>query len=227
MNRILLVEDEDNIRELLKYNLEQEQFEVVTAVNGTKALELLHAQHFDVVILDLMLPETDGFQVLESYRLSDRETPFIILSARNDTQDRILGLKLGADDYVSKPFSIDELILRVHKLIQRSKTVSAVPDVIHFAGNTVNFTTFEAKGLHGPFKMTKKEARLLKLLYERANQVVSRETILQYVWGYDVYPSTRTVDNFILSFRKNFEPDPKNPVIFYSIRGIGYQMLLP
>lgn len=226
MLRILLVEDEENIRDTVKLNFELEGYEVVATANGRDALKFANEQHFDVMVLDVMLPEVDGYQICEQIRLTNRETPIIFLTAKDQPQDRIEGLKKGADDYLTKPFVFEELMLRVRRLIERtSKSPDVQPDRFTFGDNSVNFATFEAKGNPGAFMLTKKEAMLLKLLTERRGEVVSRQQILQSVWGYDVYPSTRTIDNFILSFRKYFEQEPKNPRHFLSVRGVGYKFM--
>lgn len=224
--RILLVEDEENIRDVVKLNLELENYEVVATGNGREAIKFFHEQHFDLLLLDVMLPEIDGFQICEQVRLTNMEVPIIFLTAKETAQDRIAGLKKGADDYITKPFNLEELLLRVQNLIKRtSKSPENTPELYQFGSNQINFITYEAKGHNGVFNLTKKEAMLLKLLIDRKNEVVSRQQILQSVWGYDVYPSTRTIDNFILSFRKYFEADPKNPSHFLSVRGIGYKFV--
>lgn len=224
MMRILLVEDEENIRNVVKLNLEMEEYEVVATDNGKEAIKYFNEQHFDLIILDVMLPEVDGFQICEQIRLTNMEVPVIFLTAKDTAADRIAGLKRGADDYLTKPFSLEELLLRVQNLIRRtSKSPENTPEQYSFGNNHVNFLTYEATGQQGDFKLTNKEAKLLKLLVDRENEVVSRQQILQSVWGYDVYPSTRTIDNFILSFRKYFEEDPKNPRFFHSVRGVGYK----
>jgi two-component system, OmpR family, alkaline phosphatase synthesis response regulator PhoP len=224
MMRILLVEDEENIREVVKLNLELENFEVVATGNGKDAIRYFQEQHFDLIILDVMLPEIDGFQICEQIRLTDMEVPVIFLTAKDAVGDRISGLKKGADDYLTKPFVLEELLLRINNLIKRtSKSPENTPEIFEFGPNRINFITFEADGILGRFVLTKKEAMLLKLLIDRRNEVVSRQQILQSVWGYDVYPSTRTIDNFILKFRRNFEGDSKNPRHFHSIRGVGYK----
>lgn len=226
MMRILLVEDEESLRETLKLNLELEDYEVVATDNGKDALKYIQEQHFDLLILDVMLPEVDGFQIAEQVRLTNREVPILMLTAKDAATDRITGLRKGADDYVTKPYVLEELLLRVQNLIKRtSKKPTNTPEVYEFSGNRVNFATYEATGISGDFQLTKKEAMLLKLLIDRKNEVVSRQQILQSVWGYDVYPSTRTIDNFILSFRKYFEQDPHNPKHFLSIRGVGYKFV--
>jgi two-component system alkaline phosphatase synthesis response regulator PhoP len=226
--RILLVEDEESIREAVKLNLEIEGYEVVATGNGKKALEYVHGQHFDLLLLDVMLPDVDGFTITEQVRLSNNEVPILILTAKDMAQDRVAGLKKGADDYLTKPFNLEELLLRVNNLVRRSRRIKGeVPELFEFGNNKVNFGTFEALTWRGEdIILTKKEAMLLKLLVERKNEVVSRNQILQAVWGYDVFPSTRTIDNFILAFRKYFEDDPKHPHFFHSIRGVGYKFTL-
>ncbi len=225
--RILLVEDEENIRNVVKLNLEMEGYEVVETDNGKAAVHIFQEQHFDLLVLDVMLPEMNGFEICEQVRLSNTTVPIIFLTAKDTPQDRVAGLKKGADDYLTKPFNLEELLLRVQNLLKRSnKQAAEESEIFKFGNNDVNFSTFEAKGNQGDFTMTKKESMLLKLLVERKNEVVSRNQILQFVWGYDVFPSTRTIDNFILSFRKYFEEDPHNPKYFQSIRGVGYKFVV-
>jgi len=174
-----------------------------------------------------MLPELDGFDVSENIRLQNIETPILMLSARSGSADRVTGLKKGADDYLTKPFNLEELLLRVEKLIDKNKKLSDrsnVNDIIHFGGNTINFKSQKAVNHLGEeVQLSKKEIMLLKLMVEYKNEVVSREKILQAVWGYQVFPTTRTIDNFILNFRKYFEKDPKQPKHFHSIRSVGYR----
>ncbi len=227
MPRILLVEDEESLRSAIQLNLELDEHEVVAISDGSKAMDIVSGQHFDLIVLDIMLPGLDGFQICEQIRLRDAETPIIFLTAKNTSQDRIQGLKLGADDYLTKPFVLEEFMLRVQNLLKRTNKETA--EALHhfaFGTNQINFATHEAETPNGKIQLTKKETLLLKLLVERKNEVVSRQQILQSVWGYDVFPSTRTIDNFILSFRKYFEADPKNPAYFQSVRGIGYKFVL-
>ncbi len=222
--RILLVEDEENIRDTIKLNLEIEGFEVVTTGNGRKAQKIIAEQHFDLLLLDVMLPEVDGLSLAEQVRLTNPTVPILMLTAKDQAADRIAGLKKGADDYLTKPFNLEELLLRVHGLVRRStRAAGEISETAEFGTNFINFSTFEARTAAGELKLTKKEAMLLKLLIDRKNEVVSRNQILQAVWGYDVFPSTRTIDNFILSFRKYFEADQKNPRFFHAIRGVGYK----
>ncbi|MFZ1529510.1 MAG: response regulator transcription factor [Ferruginibacter sp.] len=224
---ILLVEDEENLQEALKLNLELEGYSVTSAYNGTEALKAVQQEYFDLIILDVMLPELDGISVLETIRLQNNQLPILILSAKNSSADRVLGLKKGADDYLTKPFNLEELLLRVQKLIKKNEQLSVkqpLPEIYKFGKNKVDFKALEAFGKTGEKVMlTKKEIMLLKLLIENKGEVVTREKILQAVWGYNVYPTTRTIDNFILNFRKYFEDDSRNPRHFHSARGIGYR----
>ncbi len=224
---LLVVEDEESLREALKLNLELEGYEVTTADNGPAVLKLVKNEYFDLIVLDIMLPDMDGLMVCETIRMSHNDVPILFLSARNTSSDRVEGLKKGGDDYLTKPFNLEELLLRVEKLIVKNKKIrepQAMPDTYMFTGGKIDFAAHEATDKDGnKQELSKKEAALLKLLIEHKNEVVSREHILQVVWGYNVYPTTRTIDNFILNFRKYFESDSRNPKHFHSVRGIGYK----
>jgi two-component system alkaline phosphatase synthesis response regulator PhoP len=224
---ILIVEDEENLQEALKLNLELEGYDITCAENGAIALKKVEEGYFDLIILDVMLPEIDGFDVCESIRLQNIDTPILMLSARSGSSDRVTGLKRGADDYLTKPFNLEELLLRVDKLIEKNRKLqvsSTIGDQFTFGGNAIDFKAQTAVNSRGEnLSLSKKEVMLLKLLIEYKNEVVSREKILQSVWGYQVFPTTRTIDNFILSFRKYFEPDPREPKHFHSVRGVGYK----
>jgi two-component system alkaline phosphatase synthesis response regulator PhoP len=224
---ILLVEDEENLHEALKLNLELEGYSITSAYDGAAALKAVQDEYFDLIIMDVMLPELDGINVTQNIRLTNNEVPILMLSAKNNSEDRVLGLKKGADDYLTKPFNLEELLLRVQKLINKNKKLqdkSSVGDTYTFGGHEVNFKAQEATTAGGQkILLSKKEAMLLKLLIENKNEVVPREKILQSVWGYNVYPTTRTIDNFILNFRKYFEADSRNPKYFHSVRGVGYK----
>ncbi len=224
---ILLVDDEENLQDALRLNFEMEGYEVTSAYDGDEALKAIHNEYFDLIVLDVMLPEIDGITVCENIRLSNSDIPILMLSAKNQSSDRVLGLKKGADDYLTKPFSLEELLIRVRILINKSQKISAkepVSEQYNFGKNLINFKSLECTTKAGEqVALTKKEAMLLKLLIENKNEVVTREKILQSVWGYNVYPTTRTVDNFILNFRKYFEEDSRNPKYFHSVRGIGYK----
>lgn len=224
---ILLVEDEENLHEALKLNLELEGYEITSAFTGSEALQKIQSEYFDLIILDVMLPDVDGISITETIRVQNNHVPILILSAKNTSSDRVLGLKKGADDYLTKPFNLEELLLRVQKLIEKNKKMQdkdTVGDTYQFGGHTIDFNAQEAVTKEGQrIQLSKKEAMLLKLLFENKNDVVPREKILQTVWGYNVYPTTRTIDNFILNFRKYFEHDSRNPQYFHSVRGVGYK----
>lgn len=224
---ILIVEDEENLQDALKLNLELEGYEISTASDGAEALKKVHDEYFDLIILDIMLPEIDGISVCETIRLKDTQVPILMLSARSSSADRVLGLKKGADDYLTKPFNLEELLLRIQKLISKNQKLqdkSTVEDQYSFGGNTIDFNAQEAQNAKGEsISLSLKESMLLKLLIANKNEVVSREKILQSVWGYQVFPTTRTIDNFILNFRKYFEEDSREPRYFHSVRGVGYK----
>ena len=223
--RVLLVEDEEALRITLKLNFELEGYVVTVASSGPEGLERMRGAHFDLVVMDVMLPGLDGYTVAETLRLEGNNTPVLFLTARTAPADRIRGLRVG-DDHLGKPFELEELLLRVKKLLQRNGQTGPEPVVTHysFSGNTIDFVSYSAKGKDGQERsLSQREMMLLRLLVERAGEVVSREEILQKVWGYNVFPTTRTVDNFIVAFRKYFEEDPRAPKHFHSIRGVGYK----
>jgi len=227
MTRILLAEDEISLSETIKLNLELEGYRVQVAGDGKKALKLFKQERFDLIILDVMMPEMDGFTLCEAIRLDNEKVPILFLTAKSASADRVAGLKLGADDYLTKPFNLEELLLRVHNLLKRSapsQETAVSLSTYRIEGNIINFPEMTVTTSDGrKINLTKKENTLLKLLLERRNEVVSREHILETVWGYDIYPSTRTIDNFIVTFRKYFEKDPSHPVHFQSVRGVGYK----
>ena len=224
---VLLVEDEENLHDALKLNLELEGYSVTSVMDGAAALKAVENEYFDLIIMDVMLPELDGVSVTETIRISNNDVPILMLSAKNSSADRVLGLKKGADDYLTKPFNLEELLLRVHKLINKNKKLqdkTTLGDSYSFGGGAIDFKAQEATDNKGQkIQLSKKETMLLKLLIENQNEVVPREKILQSVWGYNVYPTTRTIDNFILNFRKYFEEDSRNPRYFHSVRGVGYK----
>lgn len=224
---ILLADDEENLHEALKLNLELEGYTVTSAYNGSEALKAIANEYFDLIILDVMMPEVDGISVAETVRVNNNEVPILMLSAKNTGADRVLGLKKGADDYLTKPFNLEELLIRIEKLIEKNKKLQVketIGEQYDFGNNKIDFKAQEAITWNGSkVDLSKKEAMLLKLLIENKGEVVSREKILQMVWGYNVYPTTRTIDNFILNFRKYFEQDSKNPKYFHSVRGSGYK----
>ncbi len=224
---ILLAEDEQNLHDTLRLNLELEGYSVTSAYDGSKALKAVQNEYFDLIVLDIMLPGIDGISITETIRVQRNDVPILILSAKNTGADRILGLKKGADDYLAKPFHLEELLLRVEKLIAKNRKLrdkEGIGDVYEFGNNKIDFKAQQALTWQSELiELSKKEAMLLKLLIENKNDVVTREKILQMVWGYQVYPNTRTIDNFMLNFRKYFEKDSRRPEYFHSVRGMGYK----
>ncbi|MCX6200187.1 MAG: response regulator transcription factor [Bacteroidetes bacterium] len=227
--RILLVEDEDSLREAVKMNLDLEKYEVTEATTGTAALRYVNNGVFDLIILDVMLPEMNGFDICEKIRLKDKHTPILFLTAKGAGKDRVEGLKRGADDYLVKPFNLEEFMLRVKVLVKRSVQNQSTEEplkIYTFGKNEINFTTQKAIGNRGKqVELTIRETELLNFLIVKKGKVVSRQQILNFVWGYKDFPSTRTIDNFILSFRSYFEADPRNPKYFLSVHGVGYKFL--
>ncbi len=224
---VLIVEDEKSLHETLRLNLELEGYEVSSAFDGSEAVRLFKEGYFDLIILDIMLPLLDGFSVLETLKLNKIDSPVLILSARNSSADRVAGLRKGADDYLTKPFELEELLLRVNNLVKKGKAIGGkahASDKYSFGGHQVDFKAQIALLSNGEeVELSKKESMLLQLLVTHPNEVITREKILQTVWGYQVYPTTRTIDNFILVFRKHFEEDNRNPKHFHSVRGLGYK----
>ncbi|HEY5101645.1 MAG TPA: response regulator transcription factor [Steroidobacteraceae bacterium] len=230
--RTLVVEDDPHLAAGLTENLRAEGYAVDVAADGRLALEWLREHSCELVVLDVMLPHVDGFTVCRTLRAEGNNTPVLFLTARGDPQDRVLGLEAGGDDYLAKPFHLDEFLLRVRAILRRwewYRTASSTPAsaVLRFGGNEVDFRAFRARSWNGAAQeLTEKEAMILKVLAEHPGEIVSREDLLERVWGYDVFPSTRTVDNFILRLRKRFERDPANPIHFLTVWGVGYRFLI-
>lgn len=231
-HRILLVEDEESLVEVLRLNLEMEGYHVTVAETGPKALEEARKARFDLCILDVMLPGIDGFSVCKTLRLENNRIPILFLSAKSTGADRVEGLRIGADDYMTKPFNLEELLLRISNLIRlhegRGRSVAKSAETYDFGPNRIHFDHYKVRTHQGEeVEMSKREIQLLRFLIDNEGRVVSREEILEVVWGYDVYPSSRTIDNYILAFRKYFEANPKAPVYFHSVRGVGYKFVNP
>jgi two-component system alkaline phosphatase synthesis response regulator PhoP len=224
MHRICLVEDEQSLRDMIALNLELEGYTVESYADGAVANQLFSGPiHFDLVVLDVMLPHISGFDLCKEIR-KHSSVPVLFLSAKGTTADRVAGLKLGANDYLVKPFDLEELLLKVQILINGS-VQNEQSSMYMFGDLQVNFTTFEVRNIEGILlhTFTKREVQLLELFLEKEGKVVSRNEILDRLWGSEQIPTSRTIDNYILSFRKLFEPDPKNPTFFHSIRGVGYK----
>ena len=227
--RLLVVEDDHDIGTMLKIYFEAKGFEVNHASHGSDALEKTRQGMPNLIILDIMLPGIDGLSILQSIRLEDERLPILILSAKGDPDDRIKGLAFGVDDYLAKPFNLEELLLRIERLLKRGgwnqdNDLSSGPTLehYHFGDNHIDFTTNTAQCSLGDISLTEQESKVLKLFIANRGKPLSREKLLQIGWGYSRKTTTRTVDNFIVRFRKYFEPDPKAPIYFKSLRSIGY-----
>ena len=221
--RILLVEDELNIARPLQFNLEQEGYKVHSTPSGKEALALYGRESFDLIILDLMLEEMDGYEVARQVRQKDQRLPIIMLTAKSTVEDRIHGLELGADDYIIKPFHLRELLLRVERMLERSNWYTEKPPQnVSVAGYKVDIEKLSGSGPRGSLQLTALEANLLETLISKPNHVFSRGELLEKVWGYHSDVETRTVDNFIVRLRKHFEEEPDRPKHFISLRGKGY-----
>ena len=225
--RLLLVEDEPNLARGIRENLEAEGYAVELVGDGRTALARMQAQSYGLVILDVMLPGMDGFTVCETARQEGTDTPVLFLTARGAADDRIRGLEAGGDDYLPKPFQLRELLLRVAAILRRRTrydALTALEPVVRFGGNEFDFRRFRGRSWDGSEQvLTQKEAMILKVLAEREGEVVWRDDVLERVWGDDVLPSSRTVDNFIVRLRKRFEHDPEQPRHFHTVRGVGYR----
>jgi DNA-binding response OmpR family regulator len=225
--RILVIEDEAHMAEGLKLNLSLQGHEVQVAADGLAGLEAWREWQPHLIVLDIMLPVMDGFTVLQNIRLEDERLPILILSARGETDDRIAGFTHGVDDYLSKPFDLDEFLVRVERLLTRVSLYEqeGPPTAVtsySFGGNTIDFTTGIARCRAGEVTLTDQEARLLKLFIANRGTPLSRQRILEIGWGFARGSTTRTVDNFVVRLRKYFEENPKKPVFFISRRSVGY-----
>ena len=223
-NQILIVEDEETLANTIALNLQLENYKVLIARSGNDALTVFknNLNSISLVLLDVMLPEINGFELCKHFKVLDPTIPVIFLTAKNQIADKIEGLKLGADDYITKPFDLEELLLRVNNLIKRTKKEAS--STFNFNNCQINFETYEIKDITGTTTtLSKREIGLLKLLTENANKVISRDEIIEKLWDVDENASSRTIDNYILNFRKYFEANPKEPSHFHSIRGVGYK----
>ena len=225
MTRILVVEDDPAILRGLSDNLRLESYEVVTAADGAAGDRLAHEARPDLIVLDLMLPKLSGYELCRKLRSEGLTTPILMLTARGEEADRVLGLDLGADDYVTKPFSVRELLARIRALLRRAHPPRPLPDEVRFGDVVVDFRSYEAKKGGAPVDMTPKEFRLLRLLAARAGEVVTRGELLEDVWGYETVPNTRTVDNHVASLRAKLEPDASGTRHIQTVHAVGYKFV--
>lgn len=225
--RLLVVEDEAHLAEVIADNLELEGWKVDVLGDGESALETIRADRPDLVLLDVMLPGMDGFSVCDLLRKEGNDVPILFLTARSSKDDRVRGLSLGGDDYLGKPFDLQELMLRVRAILRRTEWFrgpSPAGERLQLGEASVDFPSYTARLGERTFELSPKETMILRCLAERPGSVVSRAEIVDRVWGYDVFPTLRTVDNFIVRLRRVLEPDPKNPRYIHTVRGTGYRL---
>ncbi len=226
MHKILIVEDEPAMQMGLKDNLEFDGYEVDVSGDGPGGLEKIQNNRYDLVLLDVMLPGMSGFDVCRKVRAQGIETPIILLTARGEEIDKVLGLELGADDYVTKPFSVRELLARIKAILRRSSSdTKPASEDITIGKLRIDFQNFQAFEGDDEVKLSHKEFEVLKYLHENRNELVSRYDLLENVWGYQESITTRTVDNFILRLRQKIEEDPGNPHIILTVHGSGYRLI--
>jgi len=222
--RILVVDDEAHLAAGIRENLQAEGYVVDTAHNGVEGLGAARTTSHDLIVLDVAMPEMDGLEMCRRLRRAGNETPVLFLTVRSAPEDRVGGLEAGGDDYLVKPFHLRELLLRIAAILRRTRWYNETTAMLRFGGNEIDFRTYRAHAWDGSeHALTHKEAMILKLLAERADAVVGREDILEKVWGYEVFPSTRTIDNFIVRLRRRFERNPDAPTHLHTIRGVGYR----
>lgn len=225
--RLLVVEDEAHLAEVVSDNLVVEGYDVDVVDHGGRALELMRERRHDLVLLDVMLPGVDGFTICETVRAEGVRTPVLFLTAKGSTDDRVTGLQAGGDDYLAKPFDLQELILRVAAILRRTEWYersTAAGETLTLGDATVDFQAFTVTRGDRTQQLSEKETMILRCLAERAGDVVSRAEILDTVWGYDAFPTSRTVDNFIVRLRRLVEPDARSPRYIHTVRGAGYRL---
>ncbi|HOP05942.1 MAG TPA: response regulator transcription factor [candidate division Zixibacteria bacterium] len=226
MKKILLVEDDPNLADGLLLNLEAEGFELLHVDHGARVMEEFNRGKFDLILMDIMLPGIDGLTLTRNIRKTGSTVPILFITARDAVDQKIEGLVAGGDDYITKPFSTAELVARIQGIFRRQAWLQSdrpMDREFSFQGRRIDFKTYKAEGPGGKFELTRKECMVMKYLAEREGEVVSRDQLLDAVWGYHVYPTSRTIDNFIMKLRKIFEDDPANPRFFETIRGVGYR----
>jgi len=228
MKRILIIEDDLAILRGLKDNLEYDKYEVLTATDGEQGYCLIQEKKPDLIILDLMLPKMSGYELCRKVREEGLTTPILMLTARGEEVDQVLGLDLGADDYVTKPFSVPELLARIRAILRRvqQSKKGPLPNELRFGKVLIDFKSFEARREDKVLNMSRKEFGILRLLAARIGEVVTRDELLDEVWGYEQYPTTRTVDNHIALLRSKLEDDPSKPRHLLTVHGVGYKLVL-
>jgi len=223
--RILIVEDEPAMVAGLRDNFEYEGYDVISAHDGVAGLERALAEHPDLVVLDVMMPRMSGLDVCKQLKAKRPSLPIIMLTARGQEVDKVVGLELGADDYVTKPFSIRELLARVKAVLRRVSPPSAMPEVYRFSDVEINIRSNEVRRAGAPVELSSKEFALLTYFVAHPAETLSRDRLLDEVWGYENYPNTRTVDTHILHLRQKLEPNPEEPRLFLTVHGSGYKFV--
>jgi len=225
VTKILVIEDDAAILRGLADNLRFEGYEVQTAADGEIGYQLQKTQQPDLIVLDLMLPRLSGLELCRKLRAEGQQIPILILTAKSEESDRVLGLDLGADDYLTKPFSIRELLARVRALLRRTQHQWRLPDQLRFGAVEIDFLRYEARRKGKSVDMTRKEFAILRLLASRGGEAVTRDELLNEVWGYEAYPISRTVDNHVAGLRAKVEPDPARPRYIRTVHGVGYRFV--
>jgi DNA-binding response OmpR family regulator len=225
MSKVLIVEDDPAILQILADNLKFERYEVLTATDGETAYQIQQSQRPDLLILDLMLPRMSGLELCRKLRSQGVQVPILMLTARSEESDRVIGLDLGADDYVTKPFSVLELMARIRALLRRASAVAEQLSILKFGEVEVDFKRYNALHRGKPVEMTRKEFDVLRLLASRKGNVVTRDELLNEVWGMESFPVTRTVDNHIAGLRSKLEANPSKPVFIQTVHGVGYKFV--
>jgi len=225
MKKILIIEDEEDMVEGLRFNLEARDYTVVAAPDGETGLEKATGEQPDLVILDLMLPGLNGYEVCKKLKESRPEIPIVMLTAKSQESDIVTGLDLGADDYITKPFSILEVVARINALLRRSGSGTTVPEVFQTGDLEIHFMEHKAYKQEKALKLSPREFEILRYLLERRGEVVSRDDLLNKVWGYESFPYTRTIDAHIAMLRKKIETNPEAPEMIITIHGKGYKFL--
>ena len=223
--KILIIEDEKNMVEGLKFNLEARDYRVISALDGESGLTRFEEEFPDLVILDLMLPGINGYEVCKRLKKIKANIPIVMLTAKSQEADIVTGLDLGADDYITKPFSVLELLARINALLRRSRPDSAVPELIHIGDLEIDFKNFQARKQGKPLDFTPREFEILQYLVEKKGETVTRDELLNRVWGYESFPFTRTIDAHIASLRKKIEEKADRPSLIVTVHGKGYRLL--
>jgi two-component system alkaline phosphatase synthesis response regulator PhoP len=225
MKKILIIEDEKDLVTGLKFNLEARDYEVSTAYDGEAGYGKALDEHPDLVILDLMLPKLNGFEVCKRLKKEVPEIPIIMLTAKSQESEIVTGLELGADDYITKPFSVLELVARIKTVLRRVQPVTSEPEVHQFGDLEINFKRYVAHKKDKSLKLSPREFEILQYFVKKRGEIISRDELLNQIWGYDTFPNTRTVDAHIAKLRQKIEDEPEEPNIIITIHGLGYKFL--